>query len=483
MRMRFSLLLIVFSLVINLVNAQEKWSLLRCVQYAMDSNISVRQNQVQASLADVNLKQSRLSLYPTANFSNNDGYRFGKSQNPSTGILENQNFFSIGFSFQTSAEIFNFYSKKNTILANQWSALAARATTDKVKNDIALTVANSYLQVLLAKEQETISGIQVQQSLFQFNTVTKQVNAGALPPLNALELESQLSRDSANLIAARGNVEQAKYVLKAYMSLDAARPFEIEEPSADKIPIENIADLQPERVYAMALANLPQQRADQYYIKSALKTAEAAKGALYPSLSAYGSLGSNYGYFKTPVYQQVVTGYISSGLLVKDPNGNTLDVQRPVVTNGAQSGYFTADAFGKQINNNFGQSIGVTISVPIFNGWSAKAAIQRANLNILNYQLQADLDNQNIKQNIYQAYNAALVALEKFNSSAKAVETAQRSYDFSLKRFNVGMLSTFELTTNQNNLFTAKLQYALNQFDYVFKMKVLEFYKGQGIKL
>ncbi|GAC1384587.1 MAG: TolC family protein [Ginsengibacter sp.] len=468
---------------VRLLKAQEKWSLQRCVHYAMDSNISVRQNQLQARIADINYQQSKLSIYPSANFSNNDGYRFGKSQNPSTGILENQNFLSVGFSFQTSAEIFNFYSKRNIILANEWSALAAKANTDKLKNDIALTVANSYLQVLLAKEQEFIAGIQVQQSLFQFNTVTKQVNAGALPPLNALELESQLARDSANLIAARGNVAQAKYALKAYMSLDAAVPFEVEEPSADKIPIENIADLQPEMVYVLALANLPQQRANMFNLKAAQRNADAVRSALYPTLSAYGTLGSNYGYFKTPVYQQVVTGYSSSGLLVKDNSGNTLDVQRPIVINGSKTGYFTADAFGKQINNNFGQSIGINISVPIFNGGTARANYEKSKISILNYQLQSDLDNQTIKQNIYQAYNSALVALEKFNSSKKAVETAQRSYDYSLKRFNVGMLSTFELTTNQNNLYTSKLQFAVNQFDYVFKMKVLEFYKGQGIKL
>ena len=483
MRMRITQLILLFSLLGYTAQSQDKWSLLRCVQFAMDSNISVRQNMVQNQIADLNLRQSKLSKYPTANFTNNDGYRFGKSQNPSTGILENQNFFSVGFSFQTSAEIFNFYSKRNTILANQWAAMASKATTDKLRNDIALTVANAYLQVLLAKQQENIATIQVQQSLFQFNTVTKQVNAGALPPLNALELESQLSRDSSNLISARGNVDQAKYVLKAYMYLDAARPFEIEEPPADKIPIENIADLQPENVYALALANLPQQRANLYNLRAAQKTSEAARGALYPTLSAYGSLGSNYGYFKTPVYQQIVTGYAPSGLIIKDNNGTVTDVQRPLTSNGNRTGYFTGDAFGKQLNNNFGQSIGFNISVPIFNGWSARAGYERSKLNIRTYQLQSDLDNQNIKQNIYQAYNASVVALEKFNSSKKAVETAQKSYDYSLKRFNVGMLSTFELITNQNNLYTAKLQYALNQFDYVFKMKVLEFYKGQGIKL
>ena len=108
--------------------------------------------------------KANLSKIPTANFSNNEGYRFGKSQNPSTGILESQNFFQVGLQFQSNVDIFNWFSKKNTILANEWSLQAAKAATDKLKNDIALTVANSYLQVLLAREQQKIADVQVKQS-------------------------------------------------------------------------------------------------------------------------------------------------------------------------------------------------------------------------------------------------------------------------------------------------------------------------------
>ncbi|HEV2833298.1 MAG TPA: TolC family protein [Hanamia sp.] len=464
-------------------HSQEKWSLQKCVQYAMENNISIKQSAIQADLAGIAYKQSKLSQIPTANFSNNDGYRFGKSQNPSTGILENQNYFSIGLNFQSSVEIFNWFSKKNTILANQWSVEAAKAATDKLKDDIALTVANSYLQVLLAREQQSIADVQVKQSVSQLDIVKKQVNAGALPELNAVELEAQLANDSSNLITAIGNVTQAKYVLKAYMNLDAAEPFEIEEPPVDKIPLEPIGDLQPESVYALALANLPQQKMNDFNLKAAEKNSLAAKGALYPTISAFGSLGTNYGYFRTPTYAQVLSGYAPSGLVIPDGSGGFIDVQRPLFTNGGKNGYITSDPMGTQFSNNFGQQIGISLSVPIFNGWQGKANYQRSKLNIRTLEYQKDLDNQTLKQNIYQAYNAAIVAMEKFTSSLKAVQSAQKSYDFSLLRYNVGMMGTLELVTNQNNLFKAKLQYVLNQFDYVFKMKVLEFYKGQGLKL
>jgi outer membrane protein len=108
---------------------------------------------------------------------------------------------------------------------------------------------------------------------------------------------------------------------------------------------------------------------------------------------------------------------------------------------------------------------------------------ERSKVNLEILALQKDIDNQQIKQDIYQAYNSAIVALEKFNANKKSVEISQRSYDFAQKRYTAGMLSTLDLITNQNNLFRAKLEMALNQYDYVFKMKVLEFYKGQGIKL
>lgn len=465
------------------VHSQDRWSLRKCVDYARENNISVKQVQLQAEQSAINYKQSVLSRIPSFNFSNTEGLRYGKSQNPSTGILENQNYFSIGLNLQSNAEIFNFFSKKNTILANQWSLEAAKASVEKTKNDISLTVANAYLQILLAKEQKEIADVQVNQSIEQLDLVKKQVRAGALPELNATELESQLASDSANLISAIGNVTQAKYVLKSYLNLDAGLPFEIDEPKVDQIPVENIGDLQPESVYALALTRQPEQRINEFNLKAAEKNSLAAKGAMYPSLSAFGSLGTNYGYFKTPTFKQVFSGYASSGFVVSDGQGGYKDVQRPVFVNGAKDGYIKSEPLGQQFSNNFGQQIGISISVPIFNGGQAKAAYQRSKLSIKNVEYQKDLDNKTLKQNIYQAYNSALVALEKFTSSRRAVESAQKSYDFATKRYNVGMLSTLDLITTQNNLFRSKLQYVSNHFDYVFRMKVLEYYRGIDLKL
>ena len=211
------------------------------------------------------------------------------------------------------------------------------------------------------------------------------------------------------------------------------------------------------------MKNQPLQKENEYNLKAAEKNSLAAKGALYPSISAFGSLSSNYGYFRTPTYTQVFNGYSPSGLVVSDNSGGYIDVQKPLYVNGAKNGYITSDPFGTQFSNNFGQAIGINISIPIFNGWQAKAAYQRSKINIKNLQYQQELDNQTLKQNIYQAYNAAVVAMQKLSSTERAVEAAQKTYDYALKRYQAGMLRTLELITNENSLFTAKLQYALNQ--------------------
>jgi outer membrane protein len=475
-------LLFIFIFISTFAFSQKKWTLLESVQYAMDHNISIQQSALQADFASITYKQSRLSQIPSFNFSNSEGLSYGKSKDPSSGILQNQNYFSVGLNLQSSAEIFNWFSKKNTILANQWSLEAAKAATDKLKNDISLTVANSYLQILLAREQQKIAEVQVKQSRTQLEIVQKQVAVGALAEFNATELESQLANDTANLITAIGNVAQDKYVLKAYLNLDAADSFDIAEPPIDQIPVMPIGDLQPADVYASALLNQPQQKENEYNLKAAEKNSLAAKGGLYPSISAFGNLGSNYGYFRTPTYTQVSNGYSPSGLVINDNSGGYINVQRPLYVNGAKNGYITSDPFGTQFSNNFGQSIGLNLSVPLFNGWQAKANYQKSKINIKNLEYQQEFDNKSLKQNIYQAYNAAVVAMQKLSSTSRAVEAAQKTYDYALKRYSAGMLRTLELITNENSLFTAKLQYALNQFDYVFKMKVLEYYKGEGLK-
>lgn len=466
------------------VAAQEKWDLRKCVEYALANNISVKSQDISARMADLSYQQSNADRFPSLNFGGNAGFRFGLAENPTTGVFENNNIFSSGFGVQSQVNLFNWFSQKNTIEANRITFEAEKELVKKIQNDISLNVAVAYLQVLLAREQSNIAKVQVEITRAQLNDTRKRVDAGSLPELNAAELEAQLARDSSSYITAVGSVQQFILQLKALLALDAATPFDVATPPVDQIPLEALADLLPEAVYGSAVANLPQQKVNELRLLAARKSADAAKGRLYPSLSASGSLYSNYVSFKeVPVYNQVITGYTSSGLRAN--NGGTFyDVERPIVVNGnTVLTVIRPDAFGKQLKNNFGQGLTLNLNVPIFNGKAARTNWQRTQMNIRQLELTKQGADLQLKQDIYKAYNDAMVAMQKFNADKLALRTAERSYEYAKKRYDQNLLSTFELITSQTNVQRARFQVLYSQYDYVFKMKLLEFYKGQGIKL
>ena len=204
---------------------------------------------------------------------------------------------------------------------------------------------------------------------------------------------------------------------------------------------------------------------------------------MYPTISAFGGLSTNYLSFKKrPIYTQNLTGFSPTPFQV-NVGGTNYTVEQPVFVQGPIAGFIRPDGVFTQANNNFRKSLGINISVPIFNGGAAKTNYKRSQLNEEGLQIQKRQDNLKLKQDIYSAYTAAIIALEKFNASSKSVTASQTTLDFAKKRFEVGVLGSFDLITTQNNLLRAKLDYSINQFDYIFKMKVLEFYRGQGLKL
>jgi outer membrane protein len=475
--MKKTALFIFISLVVLQLRAQEKWNLKSVVEYAMANNLQVKQGEIQALQSQLNYTQSKASMFPSVSFSSNASVNSGNNQDPTTFSRITQTYFASSFQLQSSADIFNFFSKRNTILANEWELMAAKANVDKLKYDIALTAANGFLQVLLCLEQENIAELQIKQTAAQLDNTQKMVNAGSVPQLNATQLEAQLSLDSVNYVTAKGNTQKAILQLKSFMNIDPATPFEVEAPPVTEIPVEAIGDLQPEFVYQTALQNLPQQKANVFKIKAAQKQAAASKGALLPTLSAFGSLATTYNNQATDITG--ITQYMAPIGSV-DISGTSYEVfpLQPF----SQYNY-SKTGFTKQMSNNFRQAIGIGLSVPIFSGLSLKTAYKRNLLNVKSMEIQKLQDDQTLKTDIYNAYNDAVVALQKFEASRKNVLANEEAFDFATRRLDVGMLNTFEWITTQNNLLTARLNFLINQFDYVFKMKVLEFYKGQGLKL
>ena len=454
----------------------EKWDLRRCVQYAFDNNITIKQQDIQAEIAHLTYKQSDFSRYPNLNLNSNLGINTGRSIDRTTNLYTTQSIWYNSFSLQSNVELFNWFSKRNTVQGNRFEAEAALAGVDKLKEDIALNIAAAFLQALLAKDQVNLSKIQIDQTQGQLENTQKLVKAGSLPELNLLQIASQLATDSFNYISATGVETQSLLLIKSLLNLDAGLPFDITTPPVESIPVDPIAELQPEIVFALAMKNMPQQKFNSLRLQAAEKFADAAKGALYPTISGGVSLGTNYSSIKNA--PQLVSPVPSGKDTIAYVEGSNTPVYVP------RYDYdFLAKSYGYQFSNNWSNGVGLGINIPIFNGNSARTNWQKQKLNAKSLALQKDLDSLTLKQDIYKAYTDAMTALQKFNASKKSIETAQKAYDFSQKRYNVGLLTTIDLIINQNNLFRARLETLSAQYDYVFKMKVLEYYKGQGIRL
>lgn len=447
MKYLFTLLVVLSVSIIQAQNNTEKWDLRKCVDYAMKNNISVKQAEVQARIVAIQAKQLELFKYPSVSFNTNLGPQFGRSIDPTTNTYSNTELFAQSYGVQGGIQVYNWGRVKNGIAASQFNVQSALADIEKAANDVALNVAVYYLQVLASNENINISKIQIQQTQARLNDTKKRVDAGALPELNLLELQSQLASDSTALMANINSFDQNVLALKALLNIDAAQPFVVDTPPIDKIPLENLLDLMPEAVYKMALTNQPLQKSIDFKMKAAEKNILSTKAQLYPTISGNYSLGSTY-------------------------NSKAVNF-----LNGSKIQYFD------QINQNFRQSLGLGIQVPIFSNGQIRSNYLQSKENLKAVQLQKDQADQTLKNNIYTAYTNAVAAMQKFYAGKKQVEAAEKVYEFSVKRYEIGLLGTLDLLINQNNMVKAKIQQLSNQYDYVFRMKLLEFYKGQGLKL
>lgn len=467
--------------------AQDKWDLKRCVEYAVNNNISIKQADIDARVAKLSYEQSKAAQYGQAQFATQLGLNFGRSIDPTTNLFTTSQSLYQGFSLQAGANLFNWFSVRRAIEGNRYGYEAQMANVDKVRSDVTLNVAAAYLTALLAREQVNLASTKLQLTRQQLDNTRKLVDAGSVPELNAAELDAQFATDTAAFISAQQTFDIDVLGLKAFLNLDAASNFELDTPPVETIPVEPISELQPDLVYGLAEKSFPQQRMNDLRIQAAQSNVKSIKGQLYPTLGIYGSLGNNFAsdFRNISVSPAPGLGNQAPYIAVDTPGGKPLPVYlfNSTTTTSKKSFREIWQGYWPQLDNNFRQQVGLQLTVPIFNGNLIRTNYEKAKLSVQTANLQKASDLLTLKQNIYQAYYNAVASMQKFEANKKAVTTAQRSFDLASKRYNIGLLNTIDYLTNQNNLFAAKINQISSQYDYVFRMKVLEYYKGLGVKL
>jgi outer membrane protein len=459
------------------LNAQsplpEVWSLTDCVDYALAQNLSVEQARLRSKIADNNLQTARLDYLPDLRLGNNLFWNFGLNIDPVTNQISRQSRQTANFQLSSNWILYNGGAKYNTIAQRNHDLKAAQYDYEAARNDISLLVASSYLQILLNKEIAAVAREQVRISGLQVERTRKLVKAGTLPEGELLQLEAQLARDEQNLISTENAVIIARLQLANILQLEDPDSFEIGTPDLG-LPNAEVLDRPAANVFEVAVDKQPAIRAAEMRVLSGEEGIDLAYSGYLPTLSLIGQVGTNYSDQIPNVTGSNPTvipfGYVGS-------TGEPVFVQQEVpVTDGIKP-------FNNQVSDNLNQLVGLSLQVPIFSRRAVANNLQNAKINANINKLNLEQAKNDLRQTIYQAHADAKAAKLQFEAASKSVTASQKAFDYARQRFEVGALNQVDFETAKNNLAAAQSQYAQAKFDFIFRIKVLEFYLTNNVNL
>lgn len=450
----------------------EAWDLNKCVEYALDNNIQIQQSEINQDLSKQNLIQDRAALLPDLNGVASHNYNIGQRIDPFTNTFASNRVQSNNFYISSNFLVFNGLQQFNSIKKSELDYEASEKDAEQQRNDIILAIVNAYLQVLFTEEiyNTTLSQLEVTEQ--QVKRTANLVEVGSLARGSLLDIESQLASEELALVNAENNRDLAYLNLAQLLLLDPAT-FKIVKPQLE-VPAEPLLNQNPMDIAESAIQNQANIQAADLRIQSAEKSLAIARGARSPRLSFSYSYGTGYsGAARTPIGTPIPTF---------DTVGFTATSYESVVIPGFTSDYKTTP-FVDQLDQNLNRSYGFNLSVPIFNKWQVQTNVNRAKLNVEMAQLNKELLENSVSQNIQQSYYDAKAAFKKYNATMKAVGALKESFKYTQERFNVGMVNTIDFNDGKNKLLKAESDLLQAKYEYIFKLKILDYYKGTPLSL
>lgn len=451
--------------------SQTSWNLKQCINYALTHNIPLKQSAINNEINKNNTTQSKAQVLPSLNAGIGHNYNFGQTIDRFTNQFANTQVLSQSFFLSSSVVLWGGLSQYNTIKANEYNYLSGVENLKQQQYDLSLNVANAYIGVIFSEELSKISQNQYQVTQEQLERTQKLVNAGALAKSVEYDIKAQLANEGVNVTTAENSYQISLLNLMQLMNLDSIRDFKVERP---EINIQDGQLLQNniQSVYEEGLKTQPSIKRGEYAILSAEKVLAANRGRISPSLTFNASWGTGTSGLARDVlgvnYNRTPSGITSAGDTVYSAVPQYITRETP---------------FSSQFKNNVNKTVGFTLSVPLFNGLQTHTAIKNAKLNALNAKFTQDLSKQNLYQNITQAYTNAKASLDKYNASKLSVEAANESFKYAQQKFNAGVITAFDFSTAKNRLFAAESNLLQAKYDYVFKLKVLDYYQGKPLEL
>ncbi len=456
-------------------STQEIWTLEKCINHALQNNLNISQLRIAEKFTDLDLDQANHARYPNLNGASSLNSNFGRTIDPVTNAFSTETFFSNNFSLNSGVVLYNGGRIKNTIKQAEISKQAAGLDIQQSERDIALFVANAYLSILFAEENQKIISNQLSLSKEQLKQLEKLINAGTRPANERLTLDAQIALNEQNLITAKNNVDNALLNLKQLMRIDANEEITVVRPEINEVKVNSDADLLSfDEVYNSALKTQPNIRASELDVDAAQIGVDIAKSSLLPSISAGVSLGTNYSNRGVKID--------GTELLYQDFNiifnnmPTTLSIEQ-------ESLVFVDNPYFSQLSDNLSIGAGVQLNIPIYNNRINHNNVERSKLNIQNIEIGNEILKDNLKTNVQQALADARTAKRALEAASFSLEAQKAAFANAQKRYDLGNLNTYNFIDAKNQLDNAQLNYVIAKFDYLFKSKVIDFYMGYPLKL
>jgi len=454
-------------------SGQQLWDLRSCVEYAIENSLTLKQAHVSVKNAEINKQLAHESRFPSLSVNTSLGSSFGRTIDPTTNTFVVSSLYTNGISLNTGFVLYDGSRINNTVAQSKLDIKASQKERDEVANNLSLSVAQSYLNLLLAYDNLDAARANLELTQAQLTQTERLVRAGSLAVADLYEVESQLARNEQDLINAENNILIGKLELKQLMFLDPEEDFDIFRPDLDpdEFPLLSTSA----EVYAAALQSQPQVEAGNYRLESARKGEKIAASGYYPTLSTFAQLNTNYSSLA-----RSVDGF---SIVQSPPTPVIIDGESRVIQFFQEVPNFSDQRYFDQLDRNLGVGVGVQLSIPIYSNGRTRLGVEQARLNSYNTEIQNEQIKQQLKNDVERALTDVRATRQNYQAAIKAVRAAERVMSDAERRYAAGAINSFEYTTAKTRYDSAVITQIIAKYEYIFRLKVVDFYLGRPLVL
>ncbi len=444
-----------------------------CVLLAIEKNISIKQSELEYESAEIDKSDAIGNFFPSINIQTNHSWNVGLNQNITTGILENLTTQYTSMGANVGVSIYRGLSNINQLHRANLSLLARQYQLDDIKDDILLFVANSYLQVMFNREILEVQKTQLEITKKDLIRTKNLIDAGVRIKADLLEIEANLASQEQSVISAENNLRLTKINLAQVLLITDYENFNIAQEDFE-VPFSQILMESPKDIFEKALSFRNDIKLAITNVEIAENDIKLAKSSLQPSLAAF------YGYSSRISYSDRLKGTGNYNFV---PIGFVSTTGDQVLTSIEERETVGPLPVFDQIDLNEGHNFGVQLSIPVFNGNSARNNVERSRVNLERFKNQFEQTKLDLENTINQAYNDTKGAYKLYEASQRTVDAREKAYNDSFSRFEAGVLNSFDFVQIKQRYEAAVSDLVRAKYDYIFKLKVLEFYFGIPIEI